>query len=293
MRSGEERNVGRLKEYIRMNDLIGTEKIDLSLTLIESAQSFVWTRGDGAYGAVIDGAPVWLWTAKDGVHAAGGDKAALRAYLDLDRDYDAICTEYAGYARAADAMRLYPGLRVLNQPAWETLAAFIVSANNNVGRIRTIVQHLMQTYGDAHETPRGTLFSFPAPARLAACAQEELRALGLGYRDKYLVQTARAVADGFPLERLRTMDYESAHKALVSLMGVGDKVADCVQLFGCGHTEAFPVDVWIARMTKTVFGIETDNRKVLGKRARALLGKNAGILQQFLFHAARTGALEV
>ncbi len=276
-----------------MKKHIGTEKIDLALTLVESAQSFMWTQRDGAFGAVLDGRPIWVWTEADGVYAEGCDPARLRAYLDLGRDYDRIAAEYAAYERASAAMRMYPGLRLLNQPAWETLAAFIISANNNVGRIRTIVKRIMEAYGDVHETTRGALFSFPAPARLAACAEGELRALGMGYRDRYLVETARAVADGFPLESLREMDYEAAHRELTSLMGVGDKVADCVQLFGCGHTEAFPVDVWIARMTKSIFGLDTENRKLLGERARALLGKNAGILQQFLFHAARTGAMEV
>jgi N-glycosylase/DNA lyase len=276
-----------------MIKLIGTEEIDLALTLVESAQSFMWTERNGAHGAVLYGLPVWLWAENGGVYADGCDVARLRAYLDLDRDYGAIAAEYAAYGRAAEAMRMYPGLRLLNQPAWETLAAFIISANNNVSRIRTIVQRLMEAYGDRFDTPRGVLYSFPTPERLAACAEGELRALGMGYRDRYLIETARAVAGGFPLDQLREMEYESAHKQLTSLMGVGDKVADCVQLFGLGHTEAFPVDVWIARMTKSVFGIGTDNRKLLGKSARALLGKNAGILQQFLFHAARTGAMEV
>lgn len=276
-----------------MKKQIGTETIDLALTLVESAQSFYWTEAEGAYGAVIDARPVWIWREADGVYADGCDAAKMRAYLDLDRDYGAIAAEYAQYERASAAMRMYPGLRLLVQPAWETLAAFIISANNNVGRIRTTVRKLMETYGDRYDTPRGALFSFPTPQRLAARAEDELRALGMGYRDKYLLQTARAVADGFPLAALRNMDYETAHRELTKLMGVGDKVADCVQLFGCGHTEAFPVDVWIARMTKSVFGIDTDNRKLLGERARALLGKNAGILQQFLFHAARTGAMEV
>lgn len=276
-----------------MKRLIGTEEIDLKLTLLESAQSFSWTEKGGAYGAVLGGRPVWLWTEADGVCAEGGDPTKLREYLDLDRDYGAIAKEYAAYGRAAEAMGMYPGLRLLKQPAWETLASFIISANNNVGRIRMIVRRLTEAYGDEFDTPRGALYSFPAPERLAACSGDELRALGMGYRDRYLIGTARAVADGFPLESLRDMDYETAHKQLLTLMGVGDKVADCVQLFGCGHTEAYPVDVWVARMTKSVFGIDTDNRKLLGESARALLGKNAGILQQFLFHAARTGAMEV
>lgn len=272
---------------------VGTEKIDLGLTLIESAQSFYWLERDGAYGAVLGGSPVWLWQEKDGVYAEGCGAERLRAYLDLDRDYAQIAAEYAGHARAAAAMGLFPGLRLLCQPTWETLAAFIISANNNVSRIRAIVHKLMEFCGDRYETSRGALFSFPTPERISACEREELRGLGMGYRDQYLLDTARAVAGGFSLDALREMDYESAHKALVGLKGVGDKVADCVQLFGCGHTEAFPVDVWIARMTKSIFGIDTDNRKRLGAQARALLGKNAGILQQFLFHAARTGAMEV
>ncbi len=275
-----------------MKQYIGSETIDLALTLIESAQSFMWMQKDGAYGAVLNRRPVWLWQETNGVYAEGCDTAELRTYLDLDRDYETIASEYDHFKQAADAMRMYPGLRILNQPAWETLAAFIISANNNVSRIRGIVKNLMQIYGERFETPRGALHSFPSPARIAACSEGELRALGMGYRDQYLLATARAVVDGFPLEALRLMDYQSAHAKLTTLMGVGDKVADCVQLFGCGHTEAYPVDVWIARITKSVFQIDTENRKVLGERARALLGKNAGILQQFLFHAARTGAME-
>ncbi len=273
--------------------MIGTENIDLALTLVESAQSFVWTEAGGAHGAVLDDCPVWLWTEGGGIWCEGCGASKMRAYLDLDRDYAKIAAEYARFARATAAMGLYPGLRLLNQPTWETLAAFIISANNNVGRIRAIVRRLMETYGDRYDTARGPLFSFPAPVRLANCSEDELRAMGMGYRDKYLVRTARAVADGFRLDELRAMDYVTAHRALTGLMGVGDKVADCVQLFGCGHTEAYPVDVWIARITQSVFGIDTENRKLLGERARALLGKNAGILQQFLFHAARTGAMEV
>ena len=275
-----------------MSNLIGTEEIDLNLTLSESAQCFHWTERNGAYGAVVFGHPVWIWDENGRVYSDCAEIAMLRGYLDLGRDYAAIAEEYARFDRACGAMRRYPGLRILNQPAWEALVAFILSANNNVSRIRGLVQKLLVHFGEKYDTPRGELFAYPSPERIAQCSEEELRALGMGYRDKYLIATARAVAGGFPLEELRGMDYDSAHARLLTLAGVGDKVADCVQLFGLGHTEAFPVDVWIARMTKSVFGIETDNRKILGKSARALLGTNAGILQQFLFHAARTGAME-
>ena len=280
--------------YTKMSIFIGNESIDLRLSLYDSAQCFHWVENEGRFGAVVNDVPVWVWQEDGATYASdGADAETLREYLDMDRDYSMLAEEYAQYAQAADAVRMYPGLRVLNQPTWDTLLSFIISANNNVGRIRSLVMKLCRAYGEKYETPWGELYSFPEPAVLAARPVEELRAMGMGYRDNYLVKTALAVAEGFPLGELRNMEYEAAHKQLTTLMGVGDKVADCIQLFGCGHTEAFPVDVWIARMVKVVFGMEGDNRKKLGRDARELLGKNAGLLQQFLFHASRTGALEV
>lgn len=277
-----------------MSVFIGNEPIDLRLSLYDSAQCFHWIENEGCFGAVVNGAPVWVWQEDGGTYASdGADVNALREYLDLNRDYSSLADEYAAYELAASSVRLYPGLRVLNQPTWDTLMSFIISANNNVGRIRSLVMKLCRAYGPRYESDHGELYGFPVPERLAAAPVEELRAMGMGYRDRYLVETARAVADGFPLESIRHMDYETAHKQLTSLTGVGDKVADCIQLFGCGHTEAFPVDVWIARMVKVVFGMEGENRKKLGRDARELLGKNAGLLQQFLFHASRTGAIDV
>lgn len=277
-----------------MSIIIGNESIDLRLTLCDSAQCFHWIENEGRFGAVVNGIPVWIWQ-EDGVTYAtdGADMDILREYLDLNRDYSSLADEYAVYEMAASAVRMYPGLRVLNQPTWETLISFIISANNNVGRIRSLVMKVCCAYGQRFETEYGELYSFPEPETLAALPVEELRAMGMGYRDRYLVETAKTVCGGFPLSEMRSMEYEAAHKQLTSLTGVGDKVADCIQLFGCGHSEAFPVDVWIARMVKVVFGMDGDNRKKLGRDARAMLGKNAGLLQQFLFHASRTGAIEV
>ena len=277
-----------------MSVLIGKEPIDLRLSLYDSAQCFHWTENEGRFGAVVNGAPVWVWTEDGDTYAAdGADVEALREYLDLNRDYSSIADEYAAYEMAANAVRLYPGLRVLNQPTWDTLLSFIISANNNVSRIRSLVMKLCRAYGRRYDSEYGELYSFPEPGVLAGVPVEELRAMGMGYRDRYLVETAQAVANGFPLEQMRNLDYETAHKQLTGLTGVGDKVADCIQLFGCGHTEAFPVDVWIARMVKVVFGMEGENRRKLGRDAREMLGKNAGLLQQFLFHASRTGAIDV
>lgn len=271
--------------------LIGTEPLDLRLTLMESAQCFHWVEREGRFGAVVEGAPVWLWQDGTGIRAEGDCGAqVLRHYLDLNRDYTAVAAEYAHIPAACEAVGLFPGLRVLNQPPWEALVAFILSSNNNVARIRTLVQALCGHFGQRLD---GGLYAFPTPERLADCDEAELRALKVGYRAPFLIETARRVRDGFQLDALQAMPYDEAHRLLTTLPGVGDKVADCVLLFGCGHAEAFPVDVWVARLLRDWFGLTCNSRPALAREARARLGDHAGLMQQFLFHAARVGAMEV
>lgn len=273
---------------------LGNESMDLQLTLVDSAQCFHWKRVGGGYGAVIDGAPVVLRAEADGLHARGeADVRALRHYLDLDRNYAAVAEEYAHISQAKRAMELYSGLRVLNQPTWEALVAFILSANNNVPRITHLVDALSRELGAPCACEGTTLYGFPTPQALADCDEARLRKLGVGYRAPYLIQTARAVADGFPLEDLRRMAYPEAHRLLTTLAGVGDKVADCVLLFGCGQSSAFPVDVWVERLLDKWFHIPCGNRRQMMCAARALLGAHAGLVQQFLFHAARMGDIEL
>ena len=274
--------------------IIGREPLDLNLTLMESAQCFHWILKDGWYGGVLNGRPVWLRATEAGIEARGEiGTQALRHYLDLDRDYGQIAREYAGLPAASRAMALFPGLRVLNQSPWETLVAFILSANNNVARIRGLTQALCARFGEMWNFEGITLYGFPSPERLANAGEGELRALKVGYRAPFLIGAAQRVLEGFPLESLRDMPYEAAHAALTVLPGVGDKVADCVLLFGCGHTSAFPVDVWVERLLRSWFDVRARGRAAMLREARALLGEHAGLLQQFLFHAARTGAIEL
>ena len=272
---------------------IGNEELDLRLSLIDSAQCFSWRETERGFVSVLEGNPVRIWREADGLHAEGAEAAFLRHYLDLDRDYAAVAEEYAHLPAARRAIALYPGLRVLNQNPWEALVSFILSANNNVERIRKLVAALCESFGEKHELDGECLYGFPSPEVLAACGEDELRALGMGYRAPYLIETARAVRDGFPIGGLCRMDYAAAHQALTSLKGVGDKVADCVLLFGCGHTSAFPVDVWVEKLMGSWFGVCGCSRKKMMCMAREKLGEHAGLLQQFLFHAARMGDIEL
>ena len=272
---------------------IGNEELDLRVTLIDSAQCFSWRETERGFVSVLRGNPVRFWREADGIHAEGADRDFLRHYLDLDRDYAAVAEEYAHIPAARQAISLYPGLRVLNQEPWETVISFILSANNNVARIRKLVSVLCESFGDAYDLDGIKLYGFPAPETLADCTEDSLRALGMGYRAPYLIETAQQVAEGFPIEKLSCMAYEQAHRALTSLKGVGDKVADCILLFGCGHASAFPVDVWVEKLMQSWFGVCGCSRKKMMCLAREKLGAHAGLLQQFLFHAARMGDMEL
>ena len=274
--------------------LLGNESIDLRLCLMDSAQCFHFDAQENGFAGVVCGKPVLLWQEDGGVYARSDmDAAELRRFLDLDRDYGALAREFVHIPAAERAIALYPGLRVLNQDPWEALLAFILSANNNVRRILSLVEALCGALGDEAALDGRALRGFPSPEKLAGCDESLLRGLGVGYRAPYLIGTARAVLDGFPLWQLKDMDYFEAHRLLTSLPGVGDKVADCVLLFGCGQTSAFPVDVWVEKLLKSWFGVCGCSRRKLMLQSRELLGPNAGLLQQFLFHAARMGDIEL
>ena len=261
--------------------------MDLRCSLIDSAQCFRWVETEKGFGAAFGDRAIWLRSDEDTIDPW------MRHYLDLDRNYTDIALEYAHIPEAARAFQAFEGLHVLNQPPWEALIAFILSANNNVKRIRQLVHGICERLGEKREVDGCTLYGFPPPEIMAAADESVFRSLGCGYRAPYLVKTAQMVRDGFDLEALKQMDYTMALKELVRLSGVGEKVADCVLLFGCRHTEAFPVDVWVERMMRAWFAPDAKSKKQIKQTGRDLFGKEAGIVQQHLFHCVRVGIMEL
>jgi len=164
------------------------------------------------------------------------------------------------------------------------LISFIISANNNIPRIRGIVERLCALAGE----PIGPdIFAFPTAKALARLTEADLRCIGAGYRAPFILGSARRVAEGFDLNALRDIPLAQARKALCSLPGVGPKVADCVSLFSLGHTAAFPLDVWMKRAMKALLFGGQDATPKQWEQAIAELGDDAGILQQYIFHYAR------
>lgn len=273
-------------------------EIDLRATLIDSAQCFHWHEADACLWTVMraggETAAYYAYQLEGGVRIESDsplDEAFWRNYFDCGRDYASLPQQFGWHAKMAEALRVAQGLRVLRQDAWEMVLSFILSANNNVGRIRTLVAALSEKFGTSVETRFGTAHAIPTAEQLSMATEAELRALGTGYRAPYLVETSARVANGFDLDALRNVPYEEAHQALTGLKGVGDKVADCICLFGLWHSCAFPVDIWVERLLIAWFDMPKQSRKAMAKQAMAMLGCDAGIIQQYLFHCARLGLL--
>lgn len=254
--------------------------------IAESGQCFRWETAasvpyiGGGY-TVCDGADqALLGQLNDGiVLCCESDRVNkwLR-YLDAGTDYGAIIRSIPAedhYLRAAAESAA--GLRILNADLWEIMVSFIISQNNNIPRIRKSVAAMCKKLGEAREGVYGTYHTFPTPAALVNL--QALQGLGLGYRDKYIACLAQNVLDGkIDLAALQQMSTEAAHTYLKSIFGIGEKVSNCILLFGLGRKEAFPVDTWIKKIIA---------REYAGKFPVELYPQTAGVIQQYMFYAER------
>ena len=265
---------------------------------LECGQVFRWTvNGSGAVG-IFRG---WRWSVRQhgrriylleeaGLNAGRPGPRGLWQHLAVDAPLSRV---ERALARDPILRRILPhttGIAVMRQDPWECLVSFVISAFNNIPKIRLSVDHLCRRFG---EPLPGGGFGFPSAARLAASRLPALWACALGYRAPYVRGVARAVADGtVELERLAILPYEEAREALLAMPGVGEKVADCILLFALGREEAFPVDVWVQRAVQGAYlrGRRFTPRAV-GRWARDRFGPLAGYANQHLFLAARSGLL--
>ena len=271
----------------------GIDRIDIERSCA-CGQSFRWKKdGDGfvapALGRVVrvcqNDCDISIYPCKK------GEEKDWLAYFDLDRDYAAIEKRLSVDEQLSMCIGSASGIRVFAQEPFETLITFIISANNTIGRIAGIVERLCALCGEKAELDGKEYYLFPKPESIAALEESELVRIGSGYRAPYIKKSAAIIAGGYQLEKLRDMPLDIARKELLKFPGVGPKVADCVLLFGLGHTDAFPVDVWIGRaMSEIYFDGESPKKKQLEAAIRAL-GSESGIVQQYIFHYARQTAL--
>ena len=262
-----------------------TSDIDIAKTL-DCGQAFRFSESDGVWRGVAMGRALSL--------TQEGNKITLfdvkeeefnslwRGYFDLDRDYEMIKSSVSSNEILKKATDFSDGIHILRQEPWEAVCSFIISANNNIPRIKGIISRLCENFG--FKIADG-LFTFPSAERIAALTLDDLAVIKSGFRAKYILDAAQKFSSNqIDVEALYTLPIDEARNTLMTIKGIGPKVADCALLFGWGRVECFPVDVWIRRAMNHFFG---EN----GLPSEAV--EYAGIVQQYLFYWARTTGLKI
>lgn len=244
-------------------------------------QSFRWVENsDGSFTGTAFKKTVTVKIENDDFKIIGTTQEDFediwRGYFDLDTDYEKIREDLSKlHPVLAEAAKFAPGIRILRQEPFEALISFIISQNNNIKRIEGIVKRLCENFGEKNEAGE---YAFPTAETLAGLSPEELSPIRAGFRHRYIIDAAKKVFSGeVNLEGCREKSFEEAKKELMTIVGVGEKVADCVLLYGLHKVNAFPMDVWMKRAMKKLFPDVNPES----------FGEYAGVAQQYIFHYSR------
>jgi len=213
---------------------------------------------------------------------AGAEKRFISHYFRLDEDNGKIIKTLTKDREVRRAVELYRGLRILRQDPWECLVSFLCSSTKSIAHIRVIVERLCRVFGEPVSISDYQGYAFPREGTINS--PEKLKAIGLGFRARYVYEVNHIVQQGY-LDDIVGKPYTEARALFMQLPGVGEKIADCVLLFSLGFLEAFPTDTWIKRgMEKTYFQGQRIPSKGIGEYARKRFGPYAGYAQQYLYH---------
>ena len=213
-------------------------------------------------------------------------------YFDLDRNYEEINNAFSNNPILNTALNYGKGIRILKQEPWEALCSFIISQNNNIPRIKGIIERFCELFGKEIIYKDKKYYTFPKASELRGIKTDDLAPLRAGFRDKYIVDAVNKVNSGeVSLDLIKTSDTSVAREELLKIKGVGRKVSDCVLLFGAGKREVFPVDVWVKRVMNELYYDELSDGDIFAF-ADKKFGKNAGLAQQYLFYYMRENSKE-
>ena len=268
--------------------------------IFDCGQCFRWNKQpDGSYTGVFGKNVMNVQKSGDTVVFRGiGDgniKEIVENYFDLNRDYEEIKNKLSQIdENVKKSIEYGKGIRILNQDLWEMIISFIISANNNIPRIKGIIERLARKYGKEIEWNGEKYYTFPTPEELKDVTVDDYRKLGLGFRDIRLYETVHMVLDKKVdlNEMQQNPNTYEVREQLLSLSGVGPKVADCILLFSTlKRFEVFPIDVWVRRVMNELYIKNEDetkvNKKDIEKLAKEKFGNLAGIAQQYLFYWKR------
>jgi len=252
----------------------------------ECGQCFRWNCGpDGIYVGVAEGRLCRVSGRE--IICEDKDFDFWSNYFSFDTDYNKICNTLISKDEGLKkCIEFGNGIRILKQDVWETIISFIISANNNIPRIKRIIESLCLNFGERLTSNNIVYYSFPSPQRMAALSKEDLAVLRVGYRDEYILDAATKVAKKeIDIAALHTMSDKEAKAELMKIKGVGGKVADCIMLFALGRFSVFPTDVWIKKILTEVYGVSD---KDIPTFVSQKYGDYAGFAQQYLYYYYRS-----
>ena len=268
--------------------------------IFECGQCFRWNeQEDGSYTGVIKDGIINVKKENEDIVFLGicnrDIKEVIYEYFDLNKDYERIKEKLSNIDEYLKTSVEYgKGIRILNQDLWETIISFIISANNNIPRIKGIIERLSKKYGNEIEWNGKKYYTFPSCEQLKDVTVQEYRNLGLGFRDVRLYETTQMILNkDIDLEKLKNNSNTiEVREELLKLSGVGPKVADCILLFSTlKRFEVFPIDVWVRRVMNDLYIKQEDETKVSKKQiekiAEEKFGNLAGLAQQYLFYWRR------
>lgn len=271
--------------------------------IFECGQCFRWDeQPDGSYTGIVKDNVINVKKVDNSIvfKSLGADNLEKLAidYFDLNRDYEEIKDTLSKIDEyLANSIKYGSGIRILNQDLWETIISFIISANNNIPRIKGIINRISQKYGNEINWEGRSYYTFPTPENLAKATVEDLRGLGLGFRDVRVYETTHKILEKqVDLEKMHEeKDTQKVRDELLSLSGVGPKVADCILLFSTlKRFDVFPIDVWVRRVMNELYIKNEDetkvNKKEIERLAKEKYGNLEGLAQQYLFYWKRDTA---
>ena len=267
--------------------------------IFECGQCFRWNKQkDNSYTGIFKNNVINVKKEDDKVIFTGNCNDDIKRictdYFDLNQNYENIKTKLSKIDKYLEnSIKYGNGIRILHQDLWETLISFIISANNNIPRIKTIIERISKKYGKKIIFQNEEYYTFPKPEDLANATVQDLRSLGLGFRDVRVYETVqKTLRKEINLQELeKEKNIETLRNALLEIPGVGPKVADCIMLFSLKKYEFFPVDVWVRRVISELYFNNIEQKpQTIQKFAKEQYGDLAGLAQQYLFYWRRDTA---
>ncbi len=276
----------KYREFDEGIEIYDTTDFDVKQTL-ECGQVFRYKVRDFGYTVYTLNQKADIYCQKGGIKIFCKDKKYFINYFDFYTNYDKIKSSLKQYPNLTTAIEYGKGIRILRSSPLEMVIQFIISQNNNIPRIRQIIEKICENYGERFDD----YYGFPTLDKLKTIPLEFFTNIKCGYRDKYLYKSIQMIGDDVDLDQIDKLSTDMARQELMKLYGVGRKVADCILLFGYHKTDVFPTDTWVVKAFNQMYQTDCGDAIAISKHFVQLYGQFSGYAQQYLFYQTRESNL--